>query len=126
MSLLSYGCMPGSKKGSYPRKVVSHVSGSGTGHVSLFMFFNIIVMSDSFYIDGPNNNIYSHDNGNVGIGTESPNTSLHIYGSDARFKIQDDDNTSSYFEINDIQQSQVALSKINNSGGVLIDVNSSF
>jgi hypothetical protein len=46
----------------------------------LFIFFNIIVMSDSFYVDGPNNNIYSDDTGKVGIGTINPVEKTHIAG----------------------------------------------
>ena len=44
-----------------------------------FMFVNILVMSDSDWVD-ENNSIYSHVNGNVGIGTSVPDEKIHIAG----------------------------------------------
>jgi hypothetical protein len=39
-----------------------------------FIFFNTFIMSDaiSYWVDGDNENIYSHEDGYVGIGTGSP------------------------------------------------------
>ena len=45
--------------------------------VTGFMFFNIFVMSDSGWVD-QNNIIFSHVNGNIGIGRNAPVHLLHL------------------------------------------------
>ena len=59
--------------------------------VIAFVFFNTFVMSDSGWVD-ENENIYSHVDGNVGIGTDNP---------DEKVVINTDDTTADYPVIND-------------------------
>ena len=51
----------------------------------------------------------------LGIGI-TPAASLHIYGSDARLRIQDDDHASAYFEIDVASQNQTVIGAIANTG----------
>jgi len=58
--------------------------------------------------------------GNVGIGTSSPSALLHIYGSSAILRIQDNDDASSYFQIEDSSSTVTVLEKHSNSGNAII------
>ena len=72
---------------------------------------------------GTTNLMTVQGNGNVGIGTSSPSSPLHIYGSDARLILQDDNNASSYFEIDDSSDTYLNIKKVTASGAPIIDFN---
>ncbi|WP_413613227.1 beta strand repeat-containing protein [Bdellovibrio sp. HCB-110] len=60
--------------------------------------------------------------GNVGIGTATPGSHLHVYSDKPRLKVQDDNNASSYFEIYDSQDTQTLIQKVTQVGNTMIDI----
>ena len=61
--------------------------------------------------------------GNVGIGTTDPQNRMHLYGSNAALRLQDDNDANSYFTIDDASDTQTTINKYTNSGSTMIDIN---
>lgn len=84
---------------------------------------NIVLGANYLSGDGGSEGVYVDATGNVGIGTATPTVPLHIYGDGPRFRIQDDGNANSYFEIHDPQSTQTVIRKHTASGATMIDIN---
>jgi len=67
------------------------------------------------------NDIYNNNSGNVGVGTGSPLDKLHVAGSAANLRLQDDDDPGSYLAIRDAGSAQACLEKYTSSGVTLLD-----
>jgi hypothetical protein len=66
--------------------------------------------------------------GKVGIGTGAPLDELHVRGSNATLRLEDNDpdtprNSSSFTLFEDAQPTQLRISKTNSSGSVFLDLN---
>ncbi len=61
-------------------------------------------------------------NGNVGIGTTSPQDAIHAVGSQPTLRLEHAVGDS-YSEIKDGTEQQLRINKVNNQGGVLLDIN---
>jgi len=66
------------------------------------------------------NNIY-YDNGMVGIGTSSPNSTLHMRNSNPVFLLQGLNDAASFSSFRDSEPTQLQIQKHTSNGGCLID-----
>lgn len=61
----------------------------------------------------PTNAVFVDNAGSVGIGTNAPQTELHVYGDAATLRLQDDDNAASFSILEDWQPGILRLMKFN-------------
>lgn len=68
--------------------------------------------------------VYVDATGQVGIGVASPSTLAHLYGADAILRIQDNDDASSYFEIDDASSATAIVRKVASAGPAYMYIDS--
>lgn len=61
--------------------------------------------------------------GRLGVGTDSPISVVHVYGSAPTLTVQDDNDPSSYLQIKDRSDTWASIEKVSGSGDVLLDFN---
>ncbi|MFZ2587783.1 MAG: tail fiber domain-containing protein [Alphaproteobacteria bacterium] len=67
---------------------------------------------------------YSWDatNNRLGIGTAYPSSTVDIYGAAPRFRMKDDNDSTSYFEIHQAAETQTVIRNSTTSGNSMIDI----
>ncbi|MGQ0626922.1 MAG: hypothetical protein ACT4PL_02340 [Phycisphaerales bacterium] len=61
--------------------------------------------------------------GNVGIGTNTPGSPLHIFGNRPELRLQDDDIATSFAQIDDQSAGQMRINKVSSATISFIDIN---
>jgi hypothetical protein len=73
--------------------------------------------------NGADSSFVITNRGYVGIGTTTPSNLLHITGSSATIRLEDDDEAASYSLLDDTGPTQFKLNKVTLSGNSIIDLN---
>ncbi len=71
----------------------------------------------------PTNAVFVDNAGNVGIGTTAPGSLLHLFGNRPELRLQDDDLSGSFAQIDDPSAGQMRINKVSTATISLIDIN---
>lgn len=71
----------------------------------------------------PANAVLVDNGGNVGINIAAPQAKLHVFGDHVQFRLQDDDNATSYALFDDQSAGQMRINKVADATISFIDIN---